>query len=516
MKTIRIISVAAAAAMFMACAKENIITPSSQELCPLTFNAVAAESASDDATKTVLAENGLDVLWTAGDAISVCGAASAFTSDLAEGSSAETSFSGEALAADVYYAVYPYSAVSSWNGSTAVLELPAEQAPALNTFANGLGICYASTSAEDMAFRFEHLLGYVKFTIDENSGAVSSVKISANGGESLAGAFTVAFSDGIPSVAVTEGSDEISMVADGAFPAGNYYFAMLPGTYAQGLTVTFSNAEGQTASKSMNTSLTLEAGKIQNIGTVARLDGISTDVNERVIWEGETVMGNWKDYNQELAWGKFDWHSIDLSQGQAFLVASLEQDPTSTYWNFEMLSASWNAFAEPVSMNLEPEQTEVKVELTSSRLSELQENKGLIIRGSFYTLKKVTLITESVYVSEHEVWSGTTDLGTDWQPYVNLSGDANVFQNITDGCTLHVDYATNSDDTYSQLQLNRSDWTTGLTSVDDANEYGTIDLTAGAGTKSYVLDDADVSALRSSGMIIKGYNVTVTRVYWTE
>ena len=146
----------------------------------------------------------------------------------------------------------------------------------------------------------------------------------------------------------------------------------------------------------------------------------------------------------------------------------------------------------------------------------MQENKGLIIRGSFYTLKKVTLITESVYVSEHEVWSGTTDLGTDWQPCVNLSGDANVFQNITDGCTLHVDYATNSDDTYSQLQLNRSDWTTGLTSVDDANEYGTIDLTAGAGTKSYVLDDADVSALRSSGMIIKGYNVTVTRVYWTE
>ena len=93
MKTIRIISAAAAAAMLIACAKENIITPSSQELSPLTFNAVAAESASDDATKTVLAGNGLDVLWTAGDAISVCGAASAFTSDLAEGSSGR-SFGG--------------------------------------------------------------------------------------------------------------------------------------------------------------------------------------------------------------------------------------------------------------------------------------------------------------------------------------------------------------------------------------------------------------------------------------
>ena len=513
MKTIRIISVAAAAAMFMACAKENIITPSSQELCPLTFNAVAAESASDDATKTVLAENGLDVLWTAGDAISVCGAASAFTSDLAEGSSAETSFSGEALAADVYYAVYPYSAVSSWNGSTAVLELPAEQAPALNTFANGLGICYASTSAEDMAFRFEHLLGYVKFTIDENSGAVSSVKISANGGESLAGAFTVAFGDGIPSVAVTEGSDEISMVADGAFPAGNYYFAMLPGTYAQGLTVTFSNAEGQTASKSMNTSLTLEAGKIQNIGTVARLDGISTDVNERVIWTGSWVCGTWGG-NQDLAWDGFDWNDVELP---AALVIEVEQDASFDYWQLSLRHATeWGNIPEFTDINMTQGQTEVKIEIYPEMLADIQANNGLVFTGCNYTLKKVTLITESVYVSEHEVWSGTTDLGTDWQPYVNLSGDANVFQNITDGCTLHVDYATNLDDTYSQLQLNRSDWTTGLTSVDDANEYGTIDLTAGAGTKSYVLDDADVSALRSSGMIIKGYNVTVTRVYWTE
>ena len=513
MKTIRIISVAAAAAMFMACAKENIITPSSQELCPLTFNAVAAGSVSDDATKTVLSENGLDVLWTAGDAISVCGAASAFTSDLAEGSSAETSFSGEALAADVYYAVYPYSAVKTWNGSTVTLELPADQVPALNTFADGLSICYASTSAEDMAFRFEHLLGYVKFTIDENSGAVSSVKISANGGESLAGAFTVAFSDGIPSVAVTEGSDEISMVADGAFPAGNYYFAMLPGTYAQGLTVTFSNAEGQTASKSMNTSLTLEAGQIQNIGTVARLDGISTDVNERVIWTGSWVCGTWGG-NQDLAWDGFDWNDVELP---AALVIEVEQDASFDYWQLSLRHATeWGNIPEFTDINMTQGQTEVKIEIYPEMLADIQANNGLVFTGCNYTLKKVTLITESVYVSEHEVWSGTTDLGTDWQPYVNLSGDANVFQNITDGCTLHVDYATNLDDTYSQLQLNRSDWTTGLTSVDDANEYGTIDLTAGAGTKSYVLDDADVSALRSSGMIIKGYNVTVTRVYWTE
>ena len=512
MKAIRIISVAAAAAMFMACAKENIITPSSQELSPLTFNAVAAGSVSDDATKTVLSENGLDVLWTAGDAISVCGAASAFTSDLAEGSSAETSFSGEALAADVYYAVYPYSAVKTWNGSTAVLELPAEQAPALNTFANGLGICYASTSAEDMAFRFEHLLGYVKFTIDENSGAVTTVNIATNGNEPLAGSFTVDLSSETPSASASGSMSHIVMESETPLAPGNYYIAMLPGTYSQGLTISFLGENGGSDVKSVNTSLTLEAGQIQNIGTVARLDGISTDVNERVIWEGETVMGNWKDYNQELAWGKFDWHSIDLSQGQAFLVASLEQDPTSTYWNFEMLSASWNAFAEPVSMNLEPEQTEVKVELTSSRLSELQENNyGLIIRGSFYTLKKVTLVTESVYVSENTVWEGTHALlDPDWQNAINLSGTENVFQDIADGATIHVEYETSPDTNYWQLQFNDSNWNR-LTSIPE--EEG---LTAGSFHTSHLLNDVDIASVRTSGMILNGYGVIVKRIYWTE
>ena len=287
MKTIRIISVAAAAAMFMACAKENIITPSSQELCPLTFNAVAAGSVSDDATKTVLSENGLDVLWTAGDAISVCGAASAFTSDLAEGSSAETSFSGEALAADVYYAVYPYSAVKTWTGSTVTLELPADQVPALNTFADGLSICYASTSAEDMAFRFEHLLGYVKFTIDENSGAVTTVNIATNGNEPLAGSFTVDLSSETPSASASGSMSHIVMESETPLAPGNYYIAMLPGTYSQGLTISFLGENGGSDVKSVNTSLTLEAGQITIVDYYSGVDTFYTTLETSIRTELE-------------------------------------------------------------------------------------------------------------------------------------------------------------------------------------------------------------------------------------
>lgn len=511
MKTIRIISVAAAAAMFMACAKENIITPSSQELCPLTFNAVAAESASDDATKTVLAENGLDVLWTAGDAISVCGAASAFTSDLAEGSSAETSFSGEALAADVYYAVYPYSAVSSWNGSTAVLELPAEQAPALNTFANGLGICYASTSAEDMAFRFEHLLGYVKFTIDENSGAVSTVNIATNGNEPLAGSFTVDLSSETPSASASGSMSHIVMESETPLAPGNYYIAMLPGTYSQGLTISFLGENGGSDVKSVNTPLTLEAGQIQNIGTVARLDGISTDVNERVIWEGSHNCGNWSG-NQDLAWSGFNWSSIDLSEGPATLVVDVTLDNTQTYWQFMLKTGTnWEDLAGFTQIDMVSGQSEVTVPLTQTMLDDLVTNNGLIIVGSNYTFTKVTLVTESVYVSENTVWEGTHALlDQEWSNAINLSGTENVFQDIADGATIHVEYETSPDTDYWQLQFNDSNWNM-LTSIPEVEG-----LTAGSVHTSHLLNDVDIASVRTSGMILNGYGVIVKRIYWTE
>lgn len=511
MKTIRIISVAAAAAMFMACAKENIITPSSQEFSPLTFNAVAAGSVSDDATKTVLSENGLDVLWTAGDAISVCGAASAFTSDLAEGSSAKTSFSGEALAADVYYAVYPYSAVKTWNGSTVTLELPAEQAPALNTFANGLGICYASTSAEDMAFRFEHLLGYVKFTINENSGAVTTVNIATNGNEPLAGSFTVDLSSETPSASASGSMSHIVMKSETPLAPGNYYIAMLPGTYSQGLTISFLGENGGSDVKSVNTSLTLEAGQIQNIGTVARLNGISTDVNERVIWEGSHNCGNWSG-NTNLAWGGFDWSSIDLSEGPATLVVDVTLDNTQTYWQFMLKTGTnWEDLDGFTQINMVSGQSEVTVPLTQTMLDDLVANNGLIIVGSNYTFTKVTLVTESVYVSENTVWEGTHALlEQDWSNAINLSGTENVFQDIADGATIHVEYETSPDTEYWQLQFNDSNWEM-LTSIPEVEG-----LTADSVHTSHLLNDVDIASVRTSGMILNGYGVIVKRIYWTE
>ena len=243
-------------------------------------------------------------------------------------------------------------------------------------------------------------------------------------------------------------------------------------------------------------------------------------VQETVIWEGSWNCGNWGG-NQDLAWGGYDWSSVDLSAGNVILFVELEQDPSFTYWQFMLKSGtSWNDLAGFSQIDMTAGQTTLEIPLTQTMLDDLKANNGLIITGSNYTLRKITIREGSatggdVSGSETVAWEGSHDVMTDWNHSLNLSGSSHNFTDIAEGSTLHIDYTTNSDADYSQLQIVDSSWTM-LTSIDDANEYNTIDLPAGSGTKSYKLNSADVANIKASGLIVGGYNITVTKVYFTK
>ena len=120
-------------------------------------------------------------------------------------------------------------------------------------------------------------------------------------------------------------------------------------------------------------------------------------------------------------------------------------------------------------------------------------------------------------VTTIDIWSGSLNTGTAWDStngVVNLAWQ-NLFNDIPDGCTLHVAYTTTGEADYSQLKLQEgNDWSA-LTSVDDANEWDCIDLQQGSSEVSYLLNETDTADLRSAGLIVAGYSVIVTRVYLT-
>lgn len=194
---------------------------------------------------------------------------------------------------------------------------------------------------------------------------------------------------------------------------------------------------------------------ISSNGTVEyTIDCIPNNISNKVIWSGEWACGNWGG-NQDLAWGGYDWNSVDLSAGTVTLVVELEQDASATYWQFMLKTGtSWNDLAGFSQIDMTAGQTVIEIPLSQEMLSDLQANNGLIITGANYTLRKLTLRTEAS--SETVIWEGSTTLT--WNTGGRVCIPAAPFENCKAGAKINF-YFTQTPDTWSQIQFNYANWT---------------------------------------------------------
>ena len=200
------------------------------------------ESTFADDTRTVLV-NRTNVYWQDGDEIAVSGAEGPFVTLLTE-DSATAVFTGEAEIADVYYAVSPYSAVQEWADEVALLNLPSDQ-PAINgTFGPEVNIAVASSASAQNGFLFRNVLSYIKLSISSGAGDINSITVCSTGGEALAGSFYVDCSQEDPEVVSEREVTYVSLTSDEILEEGDYYIAILPGTYSEGLTFIFDGPDG--------------------------------------------------------------------------------------------------------------------------------------------------------------------------------------------------------------------------------------------------------------------------------
>ena len=247
----------------VAACTESGLQPSA--MSEMTFG---ASYASDNA-RTVLSES-VKILWEDGDGIYVSGAEEPFVTTLSE-PSAVAEFKGEAPTAQVYYAVYPYSAVSDYADELIIASLPTVQNARKGSFDPSANISVSSTADQDRNFVFHHAVGYLKFTVGANSGNITSLTVQAPGGEPLSGSFYVDCTETAPEIAPEEPQPYVKLVSETALEAGDYYIAMLPGVYSEGLSFTFEGPDG-VAVKTIGESLELERGKINTLGTVSGLE----------------------------------------------------------------------------------------------------------------------------------------------------------------------------------------------------------------------------------------------------
>ena len=238
----------------VSCAKEEKTEPKSPEQA--SFKAVA------EATKTALG-TGNAVEWLSGDQINLFAGGTSYTYTAQHGG-AEAVFTGDAVSAAEYYALYPYSAKATISGSTITTVLPAEQSPSIGSFADDTGIMMAYSTDDQLSFK--HVCGYLQITV--TSEGITSVTVRSNNGTPLSGKIEIDWNSGNPSVNVLNPCDHVNLVsASGTIAPGVYYLAVLPFSSSTGLSIRFNKTSLQTAAVKASDAAAATRAEILNLKT---------------------------------------------------------------------------------------------------------------------------------------------------------------------------------------------------------------------------------------------------------
>jgi len=258
----KIIIIVSAILAMTACEKDNFVMVFS--------DGRKVFKASTVQTKTLM--DGYVVKWENGDAISIYNGTSfeEFTTTLgAPATSAD--FVGNIDDAPTYSAMFPASGLTAWSGSgDFTFTIPGTQRAIAGSVDPAADFMVAETTDGEREFHFKHLLGMFKFTIDENSSKLISIKVTA--GRNAAGGHSYSASTG-KATWVSAGIKEITLSNGGAvLTPGDYYIALAAREYDNGLTFTFTNENGKTVDIVRAGSSTVKAGRVHPMGTIPELD----------------------------------------------------------------------------------------------------------------------------------------------------------------------------------------------------------------------------------------------------
>lgn len=228
-----------------------------------------------DAVSTRASISGSTVSWSADDRIMVLwDGGFNYANASAAGTTAE--FSTEVNEAPMYWAVYPSTLEAELTSDALSLTVPAEQ---YGDFGKA-NIAVASAAAGNTSLVFRNLCALGSFTLGRSD--IASVVFRGLGKETLAGKVTLNIDgSGIPTVAtMATPADSIKVFSSsgGALPAGNYYFAAVPGALDSGVSFTLTTVSGGTIfGKTMATKDRLDRSEIRSFGTLDA-DGTATSL----------------------------------------------------------------------------------------------------------------------------------------------------------------------------------------------------------------------------------------------
>lgn len=233
--------------------------------------------ASRAAVKTVLAAaDGSVVHWSEGDALSIFDNRSSCSGHRFDGvvqaDASLSRFSGEVhLGSTHIYALYPYDATASFDGTNLVTKLPASQTATPGSFANGAALSFgeadvvpgSGTIADGL--EMENLCAVISFKMPSYVDGAQQVVVTSLDGKAIAGTATLNVSSGAFSVS---GSSSVTVGVESLAAGSAYYATIAPGNYPSGFSFRVTTASGKEYTAKNPSSMQLVAGGLYPLGTV--------------------------------------------------------------------------------------------------------------------------------------------------------------------------------------------------------------------------------------------------------
>ena len=261
--------IAPMAMLFLGCTKELMEIPEN----PFSGNSpvFTATFSPDGQTRTVLAENGKNVLWSGNETICIFDGEDmnyeySATNTSEDGKSTSFSSPGAAPADpdEYWYALYPYDEEATIAGGVITTTLKNEYSvTGPGTFTDETNIAVAKSKS--LSLPFKNVLSYVKVAAGGFEDVVK-IEFRGNNNELVAGKINIDYTGDAPVATIVEGTDVMTVNVENFVSSTNadrvfFYVPVLPGTYEKGFTLTFTSESGATRTFSIEKSVTFKRGE---------------------------------------------------------------------------------------------------------------------------------------------------------------------------------------------------------------------------------------------------------------
>ena len=252
------------------------------------------------------------------------------------------------------------------------------------------------------------------------------------------------------------------------------------------------------ASASANTTITL----VSDNGSVTYPMNIDPgDFIVTPIWTGSFTCENWNGH-QDLAWGGYDWSTVKPGT-----LLRFELEPTVPAGNWWCISLrhgdAWGALAGVPGQYDSPE-SPLDIELTTEILSDLIANGGLVVTGTGFIMKQISLVEDLRYGTN--IWTGNFACDS-WNGNQDLAWGGFDWSTASIGQTLFFHMTpTVADGEWWCISLRHGDAWGALAGV--PGQYDMPESPMGVKLTQEILDDLKANG----GLVITGTGYILTKV----